>query len=49
MIEYEKKFLKLLEFCMYLIPDDNKKNVKFLDELSGVITSEIFGVVHSTI
>ena len=31
LIEYEKKFLKPLEFCPYLILNDNKKKRRFLD------------------
>ena len=42
-VEYEKKFLELLEFCPYLIPDDDKKERRFLDGCNDVILSGIFG------
>lgn len=40
-VEYETMFLELLEFCPYLIPNEDKNKRRFLDELSDVIASGI--------
>ena len=46
--KYEKKFFELLEFCPYVILDDDKKMRRFLDGLSDVIASGIFGAAYPT-
>ena len=47
-VEYEKKFLELAEFCPYAIPNDDRKKKRFLDGLSNVIASSISEAAHLT-
>lgn len=46
--EYEKKFLELLEFFPYLIPNNVIKKRRFLNGLSDVIALGILRVAHPT-
>ena len=47
-IEYERRFRELSEFCMHLIPDDHTKKVRFIDGLKESIGYTLSGSVHPT-